>query len=172
MTRCAGCKQSAQFPTVPMREQLETERRHGAGFVGSDGAMDLPRHFVIRESTHRIHETLTPSKLARLGEALLLRPRQRVLDLACGSGEMLCTWARDHGITGVGVDENSAFIDDSRTRSAALVVGDDVRFEQGDASGYVAADPVDVAACLGATWIGDGVLGRSTCWVDRCVEAG
>jgi SAM-dependent methyltransferase len=121
--------------------------------------MDLPRHFVIRESTHRIHNPLTPAKLARLGEALLLRPGQRVLDLACGSGEMLCTWARDHGITGTGVDVSSAFIDRARARAAELGVADRVRFEHGDATGYVAPEPVDIAACLGATWIGDGVLG-------------
>ena len=50
--------------------------------------MDLPRPFVIRESTHRIHDPLTPAKLSRLGEALLLQSGQQVLDLACGSGEM------------------------------------------------------------------------------------
>ena len=76
----------------------------GERAVCSDKAMDLPQPFVIRESTHRIHDPLTPAKLARLGEALLLGPGQQILDLACGSGEMLCTWARDHDITGVGVD--------------------------------------------------------------------
>ena len=121
--------------------------------------MDLPRHFVIRESTHRIHDPLTPAKLARLGEALLLRSEQRVLDLACGSGEMLCTWARDHGVTGVGVDISSTFIDNARARAAELDVTDRVRFEHGDASDYVAAEPVDIASCLGATWIGNGVFG-------------
>ena len=121
--------------------------------------MDLPRPFVIRESTHRIHNPLTPAKLARLGEALLLRSGQQVLDLACGSGEMLCTWARDHDITGVGVDLSSAFIDRARARAGELDVADRVRFEHGDAAGYVAAEPVDIASCLGATWIGDGVFG-------------
>jgi SAM-dependent methyltransferase len=121
--------------------------------------MDLPRHFVIRESTHRIHNPLTPAKLARLGEALLLRSGQQVLDLACGSGEMLCTWARDHGITGVGVDVSSAFIDGARARATELGVADRVHFEHGDAAGYVAAEPVEIASCLGATWIGNGVLG-------------
>jgi SAM-dependent methyltransferase len=114
---------------------------------------------VIRESTHRIHDPLTPAKLARLGEALLLQPSQQVLDLACGSGEMLCTWARDHGIEGLGVDVSSAFIDAARSRAVELGVSDRVRFEHGDASGCVAAEPVHLAACLGATWIGDGVLG-------------
>ncbi len=121
--------------------------------------MDLPRHFVIRESTHRIHDPLTPAKLARLGEALLLRPGQQMLDLACGSGEMLCTWARDHGISGVGVDLSSAFIEMARNRAAELGVAARVRFEHGDAAGHVAADPVDVGSCIGATWIGNGVFG-------------
>lgn len=121
--------------------------------------VDLPRPFVIRESTHRIHNPLTPAKLARLGEALLLQPDQSILDLACGSGEMLCTWARDHGITGTGVDISSAFIAAARARAAELGVDGRVRFEYNDAAGYVAAEPVDVATCLGATWIGDGILG-------------
>jgi SAM-dependent methyltransferase len=121
--------------------------------------MDLPRHFVIRESTHRIHNPLTRAKLARLGEALLLRPGQQILDLACGSGEMLCTWARDHEITGLGVDLSSAFIERARARAAEFGVADRVQFEHGDAAGYVADEPVDVASCLGATWIGNGIFG-------------
>ena len=129
------------------------------GGVWCGEAIDHPRPFVIRESTHRIHDPLIPGKLARLGEALRLRPDQQVLDLACGSGEMLCTWARDHHITGLGVDLSSAFINSARTRAAELGVSDRVHFEHGDAASYVAPEPVDVAACLGATWIGDGVLG-------------
>ena len=116
--------------------------------------MDLPRPFVIRESTHRIHDPLTPAKLARLGEALLLGPGQQILDLACGSGEMLCTWARDHDIAGVGVDLSSAFIDRARAQAAELDVADRVHFEQGDAAGYVAAKPVDIAAFLMSWLIG------------------
>ena len=132
---------------------------HRPDSVCSDGVVELPRHFVIRESTHRIHDPLTPAKLARLGEALLLHPGQRLLDLACGLGELLCTWARDHAITGVGVDISSAFIDAARARADELGVADRVSFEHGDASEVVASEPVDVASCLGATWIGGDVLG-------------
>lgn len=121
--------------------------------------MDLPRTFTIRESGHRIHNPFTSEKLAALGRALRLEPGARVLDLASGSGEMLCTWARDHGITGTGVDISTEFTAKARARAAELGVAGRVAFVHGDASGHVAGEPVDLAACVGATWIGDGVPG-------------
>ncbi|WP_461034118.1 methyltransferase domain-containing protein [Streptomyces mayteni] len=121
--------------------------------------MELPRVFTIRESGHRIHNPFTADQLAALGRALRLPPEARVLDLASGSGELLCTWARDHLITGTGVDISTAFTASAEARAAELGVADRVEFVHGDATGYVAAEPVDVAACLGATWIGGGVAG-------------
>jgi SAM-dependent methyltransferase len=123
--------------------------------------MDIPREFVIRESTHRIHNPFREEDLATLGRAIWLRPGQRLLDLACGSGEMLCTWARDHAVTGHGVDLSAAFLSAARARAAELAVEDRVTFEHADAAGYVSEQPVDVAACLGATWIGGGVAGTA-----------
>ncbi|WP_121710834.1 class I SAM-dependent methyltransferase [Streptomyces sp. E5N91] len=121
--------------------------------------MDLPRIFTIRESGHRIHNPLTPDKFATLGASLRLPAGTRVLDLASGSGEMLCTWARDLGFTGTGVDIGSLFTEQARARAAELGVADRVDFIHGDAAGHVADRPVDLAACVGATWIGDGVAG-------------
>ena len=83
---------------------------------------DLPQRFVIRESSHRIHNPFTSEKLATLGRALYLSPGTSVLDLACGSGEMLCTWARDHRLTGTGVDVSTAFIGAARARAIELDV--------------------------------------------------
>ena len=121
--------------------------------------MDIPRIFNITESAHRIHNPITPEKLATLGAALRLEPAARVLDLGSGSGEMLCTWARDHGVTGTGVDLSVLFTEQAISRAAELGVTDQVSFIHGDAAGYVAADKVAVAACIGATWIGGGVAG-------------
>ncbi|MGW0903248.1 SAM-dependent methyltransferase [Streptomyces sp. NPDC002853] len=121
--------------------------------------MDLPRIFTIRESSHRVHNPITPGKLAVLGQALHLAPGTRVLDLASGSGEMLCTWARDHGVTGTGVDISTVFTEKARARAAELGVADRVTFVHDDAAGFVADEPVDLAACVGATWIGGGVAG-------------
>ncbi|MFE5292612.1 SAM-dependent methyltransferase [Isoptericola sp. NPDC056618] len=117
------------------------------------------RIFSVRESRHRIHNPLTERQLADLGERLDLPAGTRFLDLACGSGEMLSTWARDHGVTGRGVDLNPDFVAAARARADELGVGDAVRFVEADAAGYVADEPVDVGACVGATWIGGGVPG-------------
>jgi len=119
--------------------------------------MDIPRQHTIREAHHRILDPFTDEKLATLGRALRLARGSTVLDLACGTGEMLSTWARDHGTVGTGVDKSSVFVGRARERAAAL--GVEVRFVNDDASGYVAEQPVDVAACVGASWIGGGVVG-------------
>jgi len=121
--------------------------------------VDIPRIFTITESAHRIHNPFTPEKLATLGAALRLEPGTRVLDLGSGSGEMLCTWARDHGISGAGIDMSRLFTEQAKLRAVELGVADRVEFIHGDAAGYVADERVGVAACVGATWIAGGVAG-------------
>ncbi|WP_100444442.1 SAM-dependent methyltransferase [Glycomyces xiaoerkulensis] len=121
--------------------------------------MDLPRSFTIRESSHRICNPLTGEKLAALGAAIDPEPGTSMLDLACGKGEMLSTWARDHRVTGTGVDISTVFLGAARDRAAELGVADRVEFIHADASAHVAAEPVGIASCIGATWIGDGVPG-------------
>lgn len=121
--------------------------------------MDLPRIFTLAECAHRIHNPISPDKLATLGRALRLEPGARVLDLGSGSGELLCTWARDHGILGTGIDLSPLFTEQASRRAEELGVADRVTFIHGDAAGHVSEEKVDVAACVGATWIGGGVAG-------------
>ena len=121
--------------------------------------MDIPRIFNITESAHRIHNPFTPEKFATLGAALRLEPGTRILDLGSGSGEMLCTWARDYGVIGTGIDMSALFSGQATLRAAELGVADRVSFIHGDAAGHVADEKVDVAACVGATWIAGGVSG-------------
>jgi SAM-dependent methyltransferase len=121
--------------------------------------MDIPQIFNITESAHRIHNPITPEKLSTLGAALRLEAAVRVLDLGCGSGEMLCTWARDHGLVGTGIDMSQLYIEQAKLRAKELGVADQVKFIHGDAAGYVSDEKVGVAACVGATWIAGGVSG-------------
>jgi SAM-dependent methyltransferase len=133
--------------------------------------VDLLYSFTVRERDHRIHDPFTAEKLATLGRAIHLLPGTSILDLACGSGEMLCTWSREHGITGTGVDLNADFVNSARTRAAELGVSDQVTFVHGDAAGHVSTTPVDVAACVGASWIGGGVPG-TLALLERSVRPG
>jgi len=121
--------------------------------------VDIPRIFNITESAHRIHNPFTPEKLATLGAALRLEKGTRVLDLGSGSGEMLCTWARDYGVIGTGIDMSQLFTEQAKLRAEELGVADQVEFIHSDAAGYVSDEKVGVAACVGATWIGGGVAG-------------
>ncbi|MBE0152278.1 class I SAM-dependent methyltransferase [Serratia sp. PL7] len=124
-----------------------------------NSALDIPRIFTICESAHRIHNPFTPEKYATLGAVLRMAPGTRVLDLGSGSGEMLCTWARDYNITGTGIDMSPLFTQQAKLRADELGVTDRVDFIHNDAAGYVADEKCDVVACVGATWIAGGVAG-------------
>lgn len=90
--------------------------------------IDIPRIFTISESEHRIHNPFTPEKYATLGRALRMAPGTTILDLGSGSGEMLCSWARDHQIVGTGVDMSLLFSQQAAARAEALGVSDRVTF--------------------------------------------
>lgn len=134
--------------------------------------MDIPRIFTITESAHRIHNPFTPEKFGMLGAALRLESGTRILDLGSGSGEMLCTWARDYGIRGTGIDMSPLFTRQAQCRAAELGVSRQLNFIHGDAAGYVSDERVGVAACVGATWIAGGVAGTVSLLARSLVSGG
>lgn len=118
------------------------------------------RFHEIAETYHRILNPFTEDQLMLLGEICRLQPGMRQLDLACGKAEMLCRWAQKYGITGVGVDISSVFLDAAKRRAAELNVTDKLSFVKGDAGEYPqATHDFHVVSCIGATWIGNGLTG-------------
>ncbi|MEV0595284.1 SAM-dependent methyltransferase [Nonomuraea cavernae] len=118
------------------------------------------RFHEIAESRHRILNPLTDDKLELLGEICGITPGTRQLDLACGKGEMLARWASRYGLTGVGVDISKVFLAAARDRAHELGVSEQVTFVEADAGEYKDEPRTyDIVSCLGATWIGDGLLG-------------
>ena len=81
--------------------------------------MDIPRILNITESAHRIHNPLTPNKLATLARRCVLKPGTPVLDLGCGSGDVVHR-ARDHGIIGTGIDMDQLFTEEAKLRAVEL----------------------------------------------------
>jgi len=109
-----------------------------------------------------ILDPLTEADLHLLGAWAGAAPGSRVLDLACGTGELLARWAGWFGTTGIGVDISEAFLTRGRARAAELGVADAVDLVAGDAAAY-RAEPgtFDIVVCLGAAWIGDGLEGTA-----------
>jgi len=124
------------------------------------GGIMLLRLHELAEANHRILNPFSDDKVRLLGEICRLQQAWRMLDLACGKGEMLCQWAARHGIEGLGVDLSDVFLRAARSRAAELGVEGRVQFVHADASTYAAPAPAyDVVSCIGATWIGGGVAG-------------
>jgi len=118
------------------------------------------RWHEIAETRHRILNPLLDAQLDLLGEIVAPGPATRQLDLACGKGEMLCRWAARYGLSGIGVDLSSVFLQAARARAAQLGVTKRVRFVEGRAESF-AAEPAshELVSCIGATWIGGGLRG-------------
>ena len=74
------------------------------------GSSTSPR--VLTASITRSHPKSSPLSARRC-----VWNGVRVLDLGSGSGEMLCTWARDYGVIGTGIDMSQLFTD---KRNSAL----------------------------------------------------
>jgi len=131
------------------------------------------RYHEISESSHRIMNPLSLGKLRLLGEICCIAAGTRLLDLACGKGEMLCLFARDLGACGVGIDIHLPFLAEARARATKLGVERAVTFIEGDAG-----DPpelgegFDVVSCIGATWIAGGLSGTLELMRQRVVPGG
>ncbi len=118
------------------------------------------RYHDISESTHRIMNPLSLDKLRLLGEICGVGPRTRLLDLACGKGELLCLSASDLGATGVGIDIHAPLLAHARARAAELGVDRAVAFIEADAANPPElGERFDVVSCIGASWIGGGLTG-------------
>ena len=118
------------------------------------------RFHEIAESYHRILNPFTEDQLMLVGEICHLHSGMKLLDLACGKAEMLCLWVQKYGISGVGVDISSVFLDAAHKRAAELNATERLTFVQDDAGKYPqATHDFDVVSCIGATWIGNGLTG-------------
>ena len=118
------------------------------------------RFHEISEQNHRILNPFTEQQLQLLGEICQLTAPMHQLDLCCGKGEMLCRWSAQYGITGMGVDISPVFLKAARQRALDLQCSERLTFVEADAGKYsFLAGTFNIASCIGATWIGNGLVG-------------
>jgi SAM-dependent methyltransferase len=120
---------------------------------------DKWRYFDITHSRHVVCNPLSVQKFQRLCHLLRLRRGARVLDIAFGKGEFLITLAELYDITGVGVDLSPYCIRDCVEKHRTRVPSADLEFVEMDGAAYTPAEPVALAACIGASWVYGGHRG-------------
>lgn len=111
--------------------------------------------------THREHVVCNPTseeKLARLVGLLRLTEGARVVDIACGKGELLIRLAEAYGIRGIGVDISAFHIADAQRRLATRVPGAKIAFKEMNGSDFRPDEPHSfaLASCIGASWVFGG----------------
>jgi len=130
--------------------------------------MDMLKFFHI---THREHVVCNPTseeKLARLVELLRLPAGAQVADIACGKGEFLIRLAEAYGVRGVGIDLSPFFLAEARRRLQARVPNAGIVFVEMDGAQYKPDRPhsLDLAACIGASWVFGGHANTLTALVE------
>jgi ubiquinone/menaquinone biosynthesis C-methylase UbiE len=124
--------------------------------------MDRWKYFAI---THRDHLICNPTSSAKLTELVNLLPlrdvsQPRVLDIACGKGELLMQIVEHHDASGVGVDLSPFEAENARASVAARGLSDRIEIIHGDGADYPAQEnSFDLAMCIGATWVWENYAG-------------
>lgn len=120
--------------------------------------------------THRDHVVCNPTSAAKLDEViglLDLPAAPRVLDIACGKGELLLRLAARYGwgpggeaFRGVGVDISPFHMAELRVAAVRRAPAADLELLEMSGADY-RPDPgsFDLACCLGASWIFGGHAG-------------
>jgi len=123
--------------------------------------MDLWHFLDVTHADHVFCNPLSEMKVRQLGDALDLEPGTRVLDIACGPGELLIRWALQHGIAGVGVDVSPHAIRRAEARKAERAPDADLRFMLGRGEELKPEElgRFPVVTLVGASWIWSGFRG-------------
>ena len=125
--------------------------------------MDKWKYHDIACRDHRIIDPISTAKLDEMIEVLKLAPGARVLDIACGKGEMLARLAGRYEILGTGIDLSPHFAAAAaETVSARVHAPSAVDIICADGRDFAAALPFDLAMCIGASWVYGGHAGTLT----------
>jgi SAM-dependent methyltransferase len=113
--------------------------------------MHFTKFFSVVEGDLQILNPTSHEKLMLLADYCSISDGDRVLDVGSGKGYMLREWAKRWRIEGTGLEINSSFIAQARSRASTEGVGDVLTFVEGDAKDF-SPDPggYDVVACIGA----------------------
>lgn len=118
------------------------------------------KFFELKDISDRYMELVNPTspqKVLTIGQMADLKPGNHVIDFGCGFGEVLSLWAKQFGISGIGIDIRENACARARRKIIEQGLADRIEIVCGDAAKYsFERRAFDVAACIGATFIWGG----------------
>lgn len=126
-----------------------------------DLGMDRWKYFGILHTDHTIMNPLSVDKTRELVGLLRLPAGGRVVDIACGKAELLCRVAEAYNVTGTGVELSPHTMAAARENVQRRGLADRIELLEMDAAAYqpVSPESLDMAACIGASWVYQGHRG-------------
>jgi SAM-dependent methyltransferase len=124
-----------------------------------------------------LNSPIGPARIDRLIREMNLDASQQVLDVGCGTGELLIRIAATHAAKGLGVDRDEEKIAEAQAAARRRLPAGAVEFRAEDAAGLDLRTPrYDRAICLGSTHafaLGQGAYERAIdCLMQLVVSGG
>jgi SAM-dependent methyltransferase len=120
----------------------------------------MPWYFAVAERDHEIQNPTSAERIRLLGERLRLGPDSSVLDIACGKGGPALILAHEFSCRIVGVERAPEFASVARARVSAAGLAHRIEIVERDATELeLEPEHYDVAMCLGASFVWDGLDG-------------
>jgi SAM-dependent methyltransferase len=120
----------------------------------------VPWYFAVAEREHELQNPTSAEKIRLLGERLRLAPGKHVLDVASGRGGPALILAEEFGCRITGIEKADEFYEAACERVSARGLEALVDVVHADALEFpFEREAYDVAMCLGASFIWDGLEG-------------
>jgi SAM-dependent methyltransferase len=121
--------------------------------------MDIWKFYAVTHADHVMCDPISSERIDELIGLLDLAPSAHVWEAAPGKGEFLIRLAERYGVQGTAVDTSPHELAIARSRAALRIRNRALVFVEGDAAEHPPTRTVDLAVCLGATWIWGGLAG-------------
>lgn len=131
--------------------------------------------FYPFEALHHLHEICNPmrhTELAEVADVLAPADDLRVIDIACGHGDLLLFMAGPASIHGVGVDLSPWALLRARARACEAAPTGTLEWWLGDGKAVPQQAQWNIATCLGASWIWHGFAGTARALAGRLRPGG
>jgi precorrin-6B methylase 2 len=120
----------------------------------------MPWYYAVAERDHELQNPTSPDKIRLLGRRLRLGPDSQVLDVASGKCGPAVILAGEFGCRITAIERAPEFVAEARERVAAARLAARIELvEQDAAEAELGLDRYDVAMCLGASFVWDGLAG-------------